>query len=410
MPLGQHALSLASSSSHGIKMAWASVKSKGSPTAVAKIITDQISTEIYELIIDHLSADKASLLSCNLVCRSWVPRSRMLLLEFLTCRPVPLVSHGGFGSITCAIPAPEHPGLHDGGVIYGTTDGVYRGLPDGARPRLLLIPAVSQIEILPDDNLFLCLAGGEFITIPLGTLTAGVSQDADITRTSKNVSVFTVFAPTVAGENYRVCLLKTSSLSTTVKVFDVTRNQQVSTLVTVRDFYIPRETCSVRFLSRTRLAVAMKAGGSTLPSGFELVNIATLETQSLLDPSDPSLEFAFKKVKPVTLFRVFGVFLVCYDKFAFYIDRNGRMTRNEQVMRWTLPATGFALRLPYLLVFCNIRVEVWNLETAELVQKIQSRHQGPYHLLNATTESGNKILHLLASSGEVAEMVFRDGL
>ncbi|KAJ7022106.1 CNH domain-containing protein [Mycena alexandri] len=390
-------------SSQGIKTAWGSMtKSKGSMIPFAKVVTDQISTEIYELIIDHLSDDKTSLVACNLVCRSWVPRSKMLLLQFLICRPVPLVSHGGFGSITCAIPAPDHPGLREGGVIYGTTDGVYRGLPDGARPRLFSMPAVSQIEILSDENLFLCLAGGEFITIPLGTVTSGACQDADITRLSMH-------RPTVAGESRRVCVLKSSSLSTTIKVFDVTGNHQVSTLVNVQESYIPRETCSIRFLSRTRVAVAIKAGGSTLPGGFEVVDLVTLETQSLLDPGDPSLEFAFRKVKPVVVFRVFGTFLVCYDKFAFYIDRNGRMTRNRQVMRWTLPANGFALHLPYILAFCNARVEVWNLEMAEMVQKVQSKHQSPYHLLNAP-ESGDRVLHLLAFSGDVAEMVFKDAL
>jgi hypothetical protein len=46
-----------------------------------------------------------------------------------------------------------------GGIIYGTTDGIYRGSKDGSRPRLLSIHDVSQIEILLDSNLFLCLAG-----------------------------------------------------------------------------------------------------------------------------------------------------------------------------------------------------------------------------------------------------------
>ncbi|KAJ7742885.1 CNH domain-containing protein [Mycena metata] len=360
-------------SSQGIKMAWGSMtKPKGSIIPLAKVITDQISTEIDELIIDHLSNDKRSLLACNLVCRSWVPRSQMLLLEFLICRPVPLVSHGGFGSITCAIPAPDHPGFHEGGVIYGTTDGVYRGLPDGARPRLLSIPAVSQIHILPDENLFLCLAGGEFITIPLGTVISGTCQDVDMTRLSKHVSAFAVYRPTVAGESRRVCVLKSSSLSSTIKVFDVTGYHQVWTLVRVQQSYIPRETYSIHFLSRTRIAVGIKTGGSTLPGGFEVVDLVTLETQSLLDPADPSLEFAFTRVKPVAVFRVFGIFLVCYDKFAFYINRNGGMTRNNRLMRWTRPANGFALHLPYILAFCDAHVEVWNLETAKVAQKIQN--------------------------------------
>ncbi|KAJ6620588.1 hypothetical protein B0H10DRAFT_1064880 [Mycena sp. CBHHK59/15] len=72
--------------------------------SVPASLTDQISTEIYELIIDHLNTDKLALLACSLVCRSWLPRSKCHLLALRVCCPVPLVSHGGFGAVTCAVP------------------------------------------------------------------------------------------------------------------------------------------------------------------------------------------------------------------------------------------------------------------------------------------------------------------
>lgn len=64
---------------------------------------------------------------------------------------------------------------------------------------------------------------------------------------------------------------------------------------------------------------------------------------------------------------------------------------------------GTALHEPYILAFCSTQVEVWNIETAEMVQKIHGR----YRLLN-TPQSGEKILvqPLSRSLGEVAEMVF----
>ncbi|KAJ7117575.1 CNH domain-containing protein [Mycena epipterygia] len=361
-------------------------------------ITDHISTEIYELIIDYLREDKRALLACNLVCRSWAPRSKCLLLELMTCRPVPLVSHGGFGKITCA--APYRRGSSDE-IIYGTTDGVYRGSKDGSRPRLLSIHDVSQIETLPDVDLFLCLAGGVFLTMPLSTLNSGTHQDTDISRISKHVSFFSVYQSAAAGESHRVCVLKSSSLSGTIKVFDVpvSANQQ---LIFAHELYIPRETYSVRFLSRTRLAAALKKGFA-VQGGFEMVDLTTLETQSLLDPDDAALDFVHKKVKPMAVFRVSDVFLVCYDKYGFYIDRRGSMARTDQLLRWNKPPIAFALHEPYVLAFCDMQVEVWNVETAELVQRIR----GPYYLLNAP-ESGEKILALSLSSGDVVEMVFHE--
>jgi hypothetical protein len=109
-------------------------------------------------------------------------------------------------------------------------------------------------------------------------------------------------------------------------------------------------------------------------------------------------------------------------EFAFYIDRRGSMTRKELVMQWTYPSNAFgelryvstcclhgaemvglALHEPYIFAFCNMQVEVWNIETAKMVQKIN----GPYRLLNAP-DSGDRVFSLSLLSGDVAEMVFNE--
>ncbi|KAJ7828258.1 CNH domain-containing protein [Mycena olivaceomarginata] len=347
-----------------------------------KAITDQLSTEIYELIMDHLD-DKPSLLACNLVGRAWAPRSRCLLLERMVCHPAPLVAHGGFGVITCAAPDPFHRRRFS--------------------PRLLSIKDVSQIEILVNENLVICLAGGSFMTISLNVLNSGTCQETHLNRISKHVSCFTVHRSTAAGESHRICALKSSALSGTLKVYDVVVNNQVTTLVPASELYIPLETFSVRFLSRIRLVAAINKGFA-VQGGFEMVDLVTAETQGLLDPDDPShVEFALKKLRPMAVFRVDTVFLVCYDKLAFYIDRRGNRTQPNLMMRWTQPANAFALHEPYILAFCNLRVEVWNIETGTMAQTIQ----GPFYLLNAP-DSGEKVLGLSLSSGEVTEIVFHD--
>ncbi|KAJ6456103.1 CNH domain-containing protein [Mycena sanguinolenta] len=361
-----------------------------------KAITDQISTEIYELIIDHLQNTPA-LLACNLVCRSWAPRCKHLLLELMVCHPIPLVAHGGFGPITCAVSDPRG----GSGIIYGTKDGIYRGTTDGARRRLLSLQDVSQIDLLPDANLVICLAGGTFMTMSLSSLNSGTLQEAAATRISKHVSCFTVYRSTVAGERHRVCALKTSALSSTIKVYDVNGNNTVSTLVNAMELYIPLETYSVKFLSRTRLVAAIKII-STVRGGFELIDLVTAETQSLLEPDDPShLQLSLKKAKPITVFRVDSIFLLCYDKLAFYIDRRGNMTRTELVMRWGQPADAFAFHMPYILAFCDARVEAWNIETGKMVQKIP----GPHYLLNSP-DWGERVLDLSPASGHVTEIAF----
>ena len=49
--------------------------------------------------------------------------------------------------------------------------------------------------------------------------------------------------------------------------------------------------------------------------GFLIVDLETLDTQPLVDPTDPSLEFIEKKdnLRPLAIFRVDTEFLLCYD-------------------------------------------------------------------------------------------------
>ncbi|KAJ7763568.1 CNH domain-containing protein [Mycena maculata] len=381
-----------------------------------KHITEQISTEIYELIIDQLRADKQSLLACTLVCRSWVPRSKCLLLELMVCWPVPLVRRVGFGKILCAAPYREG---NEAEIIYGTTNGIYRGSKDDAPTRLLSIHHVSRIEILSDANLCLCIANGVFMSVLLSALNAGTCQDSDVVRLCRHVGFFSVYRASAVGESHRVCAIKTSSLSGTIKVFDVVGNQQASALLTAQDFYIPREAFYARFITPTRLAVALERGFA-VHGGFEMVDLQTANTQTLLHPGDPALDSLPQKCKPIAVFRLSDVLLVCFDKVGIYIDEGGHIVRNELVMRWdsvpfsfgastTVPSTSPgdtivpALHEPYILVSSDTHVEVWNVETAEMVQKIQ----GPHYLLNAP-ESGERILAMSLMSGDVAEMVFHE--
>lgn len=71
--------------------------------------------------------------------------------------------------------------------------------------------------------------------------------------------------------------------------------------------------CSVQFLSPVKLAFAMA-------EGLVIANLQTLETQPMLDSSDPSLEFALQNtVKPMAVFRSLGrEFLLCYEG-AYYM-------------------------------------------------------------------------------------------
>jgi hypothetical protein len=168
-----------------------------------------------------------------------------------------------------------------------------------------------------------------------------------------------------------VCVVKTSPLSSTIKIFEPIdqnvrgRNKPTfrkllqggnDTLRIYKEFYIPVQSSSIHFL-RTKLCVACV-------NGFEIIDPDTLDTQGLLDPSDESLDFVRRRSdntrpKPVAIYRIENEFLLCYDgacfspaqsyngtdlgstEFAFYINRGGRRSRKNFLVHWEGAPTSF---------------------------------------------------------------------
>ncbi|KAJ2317670.1 RHO1 GDP-GTP exchange protein 2, partial [Coemansia sp. RSA 2704] len=133
----------------------------------------------------------------------------------------------------------------------------------------------------------------------------------------------------------------------------------------IKECYIAAESTSLHFL-RSRLCV-----GCT--RGFEIVDLATMNTQSLLDPADASLAFVNKRdtTQPIALFRVHdGQFLLCYDVFAFYVNRNGQRARSNWMIHWVGTPTSFKFEYPYILAFDSQFIEIYHVETASVVQVI----------------------------------------
>nr|GAT56993.1 predicted protein [Mycena chlorophos] len=358
-----------------------SIPTTRAPTpALPARISEQLATELYELVIDHLgySGDIQALLACNRVCRAWHPRSQHLLRRLLVCRPRPLsgIVHGGYGGINCAV---ANPGTQ-GGVIYGATDGVYLGAADGSRRRLAPLRNVISIEVFPDVNLFVCIADSDLLSMPLWPLLAGTNpyRETDMTRVSKHVSALSVFRKKskTPGERHLLCVRKNVSLSATVKVFEVIENQRGARLLVTREFYLPTVITGVEFLTATHLAAILKDPPNR-HGGLEVVDVTSLQTQPLLDPDDANLEFAFARGagRPVAIFRCSADFVVCYQKFGFFLDRRGQLANPElKHLHWTESLSAFVLHGKYLLGFASMRVEVWNLETRSRVLRIHGSY------------------------------------
>lgn len=278
--------------------------------------------------------------------------------------------------ITCAVPM-------DFGrrIFIGREDGVYLvDTRDGHRSPALVLPlnGVTQVDVLEEFQILIVLADQCVYTFTLDAL--DTQDPAGSAKRGRRISSHTTFfrAGVCVGRTL-VCVVKSSPVSSTIKTLEPieyearmkkqpTFRKRVQggqdTLRVFKEFYIPTESSSIHFL-KSKLCI-----GTT--KGFEIVDLETLDTQGLLDPADQSLDFVQRRenLKAISIYRIDGDFLLCYNEFAFYVNKNGWRSKGQWMIHWEGSPTAFALHYPYVLAFEPTFIEVRHVETGALHQII----------------------------------------
>ncbi|KAF9054498.1 RhoGEF Rgf2 [Panaeolus papilionaceus] len=303
-----------------------------------------------------------------------IMRDRTMIFDTVT------LSEGFFhgpNKVNCAAP-------YSGGrrVVYGTDDGVYLSdmLESGQEPvKVLALLDVMQVDVLEDYQLLIVLSERQVITFPLDALDP-LDPMAGLKRAKRISSHTSFFKAGFCLGRVLVCIVKSSQLSSTFKTlepidqnirgrakptFKKLLNGGNDTLKMFKEFYIPVESTSIHYL-KTKLCVGCSRG-------FEIVNLESLDTQGLLDPQDESLEFVRKRdnLRPMAIYRIGNDFLLCYDEFAFYVNRNGRRSRKDFMIFWEGSPTGFALYEPFVIAVEPTFVEIRHIDTGLMSQVIQ---------------------------------------
>lgn len=291
----------------------------------------------------------------------------------------------------------------DGGrkLVIGTDFGVYvcdRKPKDASmKPkRVLDTKLVTQLEVLEQHQILIVLAEKAVYSFPMEAL-EDEGAGAPSKRGRKICHANYINSGTCNGQTL-VCCVKSSTLSSTVKVFEpmesMTKGKKKSGLARMlasgqevlkpyKEFYIPMESNSIHFL-RSKLCV----GGA---KGFEIVSLETLETQSLLDQADTSLDFVARKenVKPIYIERNTSEFLLCYNDFSFYVNKNGWRARGDWKILWEGSPNAFATwGEKYILAFEPEFIEIRQSDTGGLVciqthKNIRFLHQSTREILFA---------------------------
>ncbi|CCA74927.1 probable to GDP/GTP exchange factor Rom2p, partial [Serendipita indica DSM 11827] len=282
----------------------------------------------------------------------------------------------GSNRVNCA--APFRGGRS---IVYGTDDGVYfLDLQDANKPpmKMLALLEVTQVDVMESSQLLIVLSERSVLTFPLEALEAR-DPTAGLKRGQRIAAHTSFFKVGVCIDKSIVCVVKTSPLSTTVKTFEPV-DQSIrgkskptfkkllqggnDTLRLFKEFYIPVECHSLTIL-RSRLCIGCARG-------FQILDLESLDTQPLVDPSDPSMEFIEKRenLRPLAIFKVENDFLLCYEEWAVFVDRHGFRARGEWIANWEGRPTAFAYHYPYVMAIEPSFIEIWDVNACTIRQVI----------------------------------------
>ncbi|CEG78655.1 hypothetical protein RMATCC62417_13231 [Rhizopus microsporus] len=110
--------------------------------------------------------------------------------------------------------------------------------------------------------------------------------------------------------------------------------------------------------------------------GFEVIDPENLAVggREIPDRMDPQFNFVNREmIKPIAMYRVHDKFLLCYDKFAFFVNnRNGSLVYRglPLLCEWEGQPMDIVFQYPYVIVFDAQFIEIRHVDTGELVQII----------------------------------------
>jgi hypothetical protein len=309
----------------------------------------------------------------------------------------------------------------DGGrkLLFGTDTGIFvsdvrvtANGPQASTPvKVIAIPNITQLDVLDEYMTLLALSDKALYSWPLDCLDTPDPMGNN-RRGKKVMGHINFYRVGICLGRMLVCTVKSSSMTSTVRVLEPfdpqPRNKrqaaplrrllqsQSDGLKVFKEFYIPSETLSISFLKR-KLCVGCG-------KGFEIVDLNTLETQSLLDPADTSLDFAIRReaLKPSSIYRLHSDFLLNYSDFSFFVNGNGWRSRPDWMIHWEGLPQHFALSYPYLIAFEPSFIEIRHMDTGEIVRVITGENIRFLH------ESTREILYVHEDENGFDEIVSLD--
>uniref|UniRef100_A0A8C9VZI3 Serine/threonine-protein kinase MRCK alpha n=1 Tax=Scleropages formosus TaxID=113540 RepID=A0A8C9VZI3_SCLFO len=165
----------------------------------------------------------------------------------------------------------------------------------------------------------------------------------------------------------------------------------------LRDFQVPGPVQWMALLG-DRLCVGYQAGFARYSPHSDAVPV------SLLHPEDPTLSFISQQgLDAICAVEISSKeFLLCFSCVGVYVDCQGRRSRQQELM-WPAVPTACCYNAPYLSVYSENAVDVFDVNTMEWIQTIPLKKVRPLNTDGSLNLLGLETVRLIYFKNKMAE-------
>ncbi|KAI9253531.1 CNH domain-containing protein [Phascolomyces articulosus] len=316
-------------------------------------------------------------------------------------------STGGSGRISCSVPFVSANGEQK--IVIGTDVGVYIKSLSQSNDLRRVLPSdnVTQVLMMERQHILLVLADKvlkAYSIDALDTPKAGRAPDRSGHEVAQNVNFFQVGY--CNGKDLVVYKKKKSTSSVFVAMEPIcdlrdprserlltqrtglfsSRGSNHSWFKTYTEFYVGAEASNIHFL-KSKVSVVVES------RGFEIIDPENLAVGGRNIPDSVHPEFNFiqrhtEPLKPLAMYRIQDKFLLCYNRFAFYVNnRNGSLVQRgagkSLLCEWNGTPEHIVYQHPYIIAVDQQFIEIRHVDTGELVQIIKGENMRLTHFNGA---------------------------
>uniref|UniRef100_A0A8C1JGP5 Serine/threonine-protein kinase MRCK alpha n=1 Tax=Cyprinus carpio TaxID=7962 RepID=A0A8C1JGP5_CYPCA len=252
------------------------------------------------------------------------------------------------------------------------------------------IKKVHHVELMPTEHLMAVISGRnrQVCLVPMAGLD-GREIDKNKVADTKNCQAL---VSGVVRNSTCFCL----AIKRQISCYEV--NKSKSPISTALSIYQAPGTVQWMALFGQQLCVGYQAGFMRCSLHGDAPPV------SLLHPDDPTLAF----IRADNLDALCAVeisnkeLLLCFSKIAVYVDTHGRRSRQQELM-WPAMPTTCCYNAPYLSVYSENAVDVFDVNTMEWIQTIPLKKVRPLNMDGSLNLLGLETVRLIYFRNKTAE-------